>query len=137
MVSRQAHRDESDMNQHILIIDDEPQIRELLARAFEAHGCTTSQAGTEREARRAIAETKPGLIITDLQLAEGDGLQVVDALKQLLPEVPVILLTGVLLDEEVAGAMTQGRIAAYLQKTEPLQAIVAKARHLLASNGGR
>ncbi len=120
------------MKPHILIIDDEPQIRDLLSLAFEAHGLSSAGAGTERDARRAVADKKPDLIITDLQLAEGDGLQVVDSLKQMLPEVPVILLTGILFDEDVAEAMTQGRIAAYLQKTEPLQAIVAQAQRLLS-----
>lgn len=122
------------MNKRILIIDDEPQIRELLMRAFQSRGYAVTGVATGREACQSASEHPPDLIISDLQLNESDGLEVIDDLKRLLPEVPVMLVTGVLFDSEVVQALVGGKIAAYVEKTSPLKKVVEEARRLLGES---
>ncbi len=119
------------MSKRILIIDDEPEIRELLTRALQSCGYQVTGVSNGREAHKSASEHPPHLIISDLQLDEGDGLEVIDDLKQLLPSVPVMLVTGVLFDADVAQAMVGGKIAAYVEKTAPLQKIIQEARRLM------
>ena len=62
------------MTQNILTIDDEEVILSLLRELFEEEGYSIAQASTQREAKAAIAAKTPDLIITDLHLANSDGL---------------------------------------------------------------
>lgn len=121
------------MSKHVLIIDDEPLIRDLLSRSFDGRKMTSVAVPGGREALRAASERKPDLIITDLQLAEGDGLDVINDIKRQFPDVPVMLLTGILVEEDVADAMTRGQISSYKQKTESLAAIMEEADRLMRS----
>ncbi len=116
---------------HILHIDDEPGIREILGGFLRDLGYEVESAANPTEAFQAIKSVKPDLVICDLQLDESDGLQTIDTLRVSIPEVPVILLTGVLLDPHVARETMQKRGLIYLEKTRPLQHIAAEIQRLL------
>jgi CheY-like chemotaxis protein len=115
----------------ILHIDDEADIREVIASYLQCEGFEVVSAANPTEAFQAIQQAKPDLVICDLQLDESDGLQTIDRLRVLLPDVPVILLTGVLLDAHVAYETVQKRGLVYLEKTQPLKRIEAEIRRLL------
>lgn len=119
------------MNQHILIIDDEAPIRELLARFLTMNGYRLTTAGLALEALRTIEADAPDLIICDLQLEDADGLELIGQLKQSLPNTPVILLTGVLFDPQVARGLVKEHVACYLGKPTSLQDILHSVRELL------
>lgn len=117
--------------QHILTIDDETEIRELLQEFLGAAGYRVSGASTPDEALRIVRNDPPNLIITDLQLEEVDGFDVIELIKAVSPKTPIILLTGVLFDPEVIRGPVGEKIVAYVEKTEPLERVLQEVkRHL-------
>jgi DNA-binding NtrC family response regulator len=115
----------------ILHIDDEADIREVLAAYLQDQGFEVVSVAGPTEAFQAIQRAQPDLVICDLQLDESDGLQTIDQLRVVLPEVPVILLTGVLLVPRIAQETMQKRRLVYLDKTQSLQRIVDEIRRLI------
>src|ERR1700732_4243908 len=80
----------------ILIVDDHSAIRRALRAAFE-HQAGFTVCGEAENGLDAIAEAKvvaPDLIVLDLRMPEMDGLQTARALKALLPNVPLMMLTS-------------------------------------------
>ncbi len=121
------------MSKLILHLDDEIAIREILAASLQEHGFRVVSFATLHEAMTATEQEQPDLIISDLQLDEDDGLEAIDQLKSRLPDIPLILLTGVLINPQIARKSIASRADAYLQKTEPLERILAEVRRLLRS----
>jgi len=119
------------MTKHILTIDDEPDIREMLQQGLTMEGYRVSAVGSADEARRIVREDPPQLIISDLQMEDVDGLVLIEELKQVLPEVPVLLLTGVSFDPEVVRENIRKKVSAYLEKTTSLDRIFGEIRRLL------
>lgn len=119
------------MQYHILSIDDEDIIRELLGELLEAHNFRFTGVGTPSAALRAVRDDPPDLIITDLQLEDSDGLELVDKLQEFVPDAPVILLTGILFDAKTVDEKLSGKISAYISKTAPLQSLLTEIKRLL------
>ncbi len=117
---------------HILAIDDEAPILDLLREYLQAHGFRVSTAANAAAARQVVETDAPQLILSDLQLEDGDGLQLIEQLRAQLPKVPVILLTGVLFDAHVVEENLKWKISAYVSKTAPLQTLLAEIRRLMA-----
>ncbi|MEJ2434552.1 MAG: response regulator, partial [Pseudolabrys sp.] len=84
------------MSADILIVDDEADIRELVAGILEDEGFTTRTARNSEEALAAIVSRRPSLVFLDiwLQGSKLDGLQLLDAVKQEHPEMPVVMISG-------------------------------------------
>ncbi len=119
------------MKNKILIIDDEPQIRDLLAQFLGGSGYAVTTASSAAEALTCVRREPPDLILSDLQLEDADGLEMIGQLKTLLPGTPVILLTGVLFDADIIRDVLNKKVASYLAKTSPLARILEEVRHLL------
>jgi DNA-binding NtrC family response regulator len=119
--------------QHLLIVDDEAPIRELLSQYLSRLGYRVTAVAGSREADEVVVTSPPDLIIADLQLGNEDGLIMIARLKAKLPDTPVILLTGILFDEEVVNKTLRPHIAAYFQKTAPLKRITEEIRRLIES----
>jgi two-component system OmpR family response regulator len=81
---------------HILIVDDDPEIRELLGDYLQKQGYRTSTAADGRGMRAALARGQPDLIVLDLMLPGEDGLTLCRELRAhpAHPDVPVIMLTA-------------------------------------------
>ena len=119
------------MSKHILAIDDEPDIRELLEAALQAAGYRVSAVASASEAISVLKKDPTDLIMTDLQLEETDGFEVIERLHAAAPDIPVILLTGVLFDPDTIEKTLGGKIVCYIQKTSPLSRILREVeRHL-------
>ena len=84
------------MAHDILIVDDEGDIRSLIAGILEDEGHSTREASNSDEALEGIRARRPSLIIQDiwLQGSRLDGLGVLDAVKLDHPEVPVVMISG-------------------------------------------
>lgn len=120
------------MNPHILIVDDEAEIRDLLALFLTKAGYRVTALATPAEAIALAKKDPPALLISYLQLEESDGLAMIDELRALLPQMPVLLLTGVLFDAQVFRETLSKKVSSYLPKTTPLARIHAEIQRLLA-----
>lgn len=80
----------------ILVVDDERDIRELVAGVLTDEGYECRTAGDSAAALRAIDERRPSLVLLDVWLhgSPMDGLEVLDAIKQREPDLPVIIFSG-------------------------------------------
>jgi two-component system OmpR family response regulator len=121
------------MSHHILIVDDEAEIRELLVQFLSVSGYRTTAVATAREALACAAAAPPDLVISDLQLEESDGLDLIAKLKSTTPDLPTILLTSVLFDRQTVAENLSKKVSAYLPKTTPLTQLLAEIKRLLAA----
>jgi DNA-binding response OmpR family regulator len=79
---------------HILIVDDDPQIRSLLNEYLSQNALRVSTAANGRDAMQLLADESIDLVILDLRLADEDGMTIARSLRERLA-IPVIMLTGV------------------------------------------
>ena len=119
------------MSKSILHIDDEAAIRDIVAEILKAHGYVVRSVATPGEALDAARAEMPDLVISDLQLDEADGLDTIAQLRKLKPALPVILLTGVLIDPKVARETVGRLVSVYIEKTRPLSEIVREVTKLI------
>src|SRR5271166_6331903 len=84
------------MTSDILIVDDEADIRDLVAGILDDEGHTTETAANSDEALATIAAGRPSLVFLDiwLQGSRLDGLQLLDRIKQQHPTMPVVMISG-------------------------------------------
>ena len=84
------------MTLDILVVDDERDIRELVAGVLEDEGYETRGAADSDEALEAIAERRPSLVLLDvwLQGSRLDGLELLDEIKRRDPSLPVLVISG-------------------------------------------
>ena len=78
----------------ILIVDDEKSIREMLRMTLEYEGYSVSEAESGSKAVSALAAAQPDAVILDVKMSGMDGIETLERLKELRPDLPVILLTG-------------------------------------------
>jgi CheY-like chemotaxis protein len=115
---------------HILVVDDEAVIRELLESFLSQAGYRVTTVPSALEAEAVAEQDRPDLVITDLQLEESDGLEMVARLKEFLGATPMILLTGVLFDPKVVREVLHKKVSSYIEKTAPLSRILEEVRRL-------
>src|SRR5438105_1480430 len=98
------------MTPDILIVDDEADIRELVAGILQDEGYVTRTARDSEEALSAVAARRPNLVFLDIWLQNSrlDGLQLLDAVKQQHPELPVVMISGHGNIETAVAAIKQG-----------------------------
>ncbi|WP_353183035.1 nitrogen assimilation response regulator NtrX [Bosea sp. (in: a-proteobacteria)] len=84
------------MSADILVVDDEVDIRDLVAGLLEDEGYRTRKAGSADEALAAIAARRPNLVFLDiwLQGSRLDGLQVLELIKESHPDLAVVMISG-------------------------------------------
>jgi len=84
------------MGQDILIVDDEADIRTLVAGILEDEGYLPREAGSDVEALESIEARRPNLVLLDiwLQGSQMDGLQILSAVKKRHPSLPVVMMSG-------------------------------------------
>lgn len=84
------------MSADILIIDDEADIRELVAGILEDEGHTARTAANADDALQAIGKRRPSLVFLDIwiQGSRLDGLQLLDVIKEQHPDLPVVMISG-------------------------------------------
>jgi two-component system NtrC family sensor kinase len=79
----------------VLIVEDDPVIGDLVAEIVARAGCVTTVARSYREALAAAARGRIDLVISDMVLGgDGDGHDVVEAVRALCPEVQVLFISG-------------------------------------------
>jgi len=86
----------SDVREHILVVDDEPDTLELLGALLEHAGYSVETAGNGQACLEQVKVRRPDLIILDIMMPDMDGLEVCDHLRfdPATREVPIIFLTA-------------------------------------------
>ncbi|MDP8221717.1 MAG: sigma-54 dependent transcriptional regulator [Candidatus Lernaella stagnicola] len=82
------------MERRILIVDDEPDIRETLGGILEDEGYEVKTVGSGEEALRAIAAERPDLVMLDIWMPGIDGMETLARIKKRDPELQVIMISG-------------------------------------------
>ncbi len=118
------------MGTTVLLVDDHELIRQGLARAFERDDDMTvvGQAGTVAEGVSAWADLRPDVVVTDLQLPDGHGLDVVRAVREKSDTTGVVVLTMHAGDDQIFAAMEAGA-SAFVGKDTRAAEVVSAARH--------
>jgi two-component system nitrogen regulation response regulator NtrX len=78
----------------ILVVDDESNIRRMVARVLEAEGHRAREVGDGRAAIAAIEEEEPEVVLLDLAMPELDGLATLRIVRERWPELPVVMMSG-------------------------------------------
>ncbi|NDG84184.1 MAG: sigma-54-dependent Fis family transcriptional regulator [Proteobacteria bacterium] len=129
----------NDIKGNILIIDDDQELRALVTEFFSGHGFRVHGYALAKEALEALSEggalsnTGPAgdidVILSDIRMPEMDGITFAEALKNLRPEIPVILMTAYGSVETAIEAMQKGAYHYVIKpfKMAELEATVQKA----------
>jgi DNA-binding NtrC family response regulator len=99
----------------VLVVDDERNIRTLVARVLSQDALEVHSAGTGKEGLDLAEEVSPDVVLLDLRLPDMDGIQVLRELKSRHPEMAVIIITAFGQIETAVAAMRSGA-ADYLEK---------------------
>ena len=118
------------MDTTVLLIDDHELIRQGLARAFERDEqmSVCGQAGTVSSGVSAFTDLRPDVVVTDLQLPDGTGLDIVRAIREISDTTGVVVLTMHAGDEHIFAAMVAGA-SAFVGKDSGASEVVSAAKH--------
>ena len=117
---------------HVLVVDDEADIRELLAMTLTRMGVESHGAATQSEALALLAANSYDLCLTDMRLPDGDGLTVLEYVAKNHPHIPVAVITAHGSTENAVAALKAGAFD-YLAKPvslEQLRALIRSALNL-------
>jgi two-component system, OmpR family, response regulator len=114
----------------VLVVDDEPNIRELVQVALKFHGCAVSTAASGADALRQAESARPDLIVLDVVLPDIDGFEVCRRLRAGGNEVPVIFLTARDTSSDTVTGLALGGDD-YVTKPFSVEALVARVRAVL------
>ncbi len=119
----------------LLVVDDEPNIRELLSASLRFYGFDVSVAGNGDDAVRLTRSLRPDLLVLDVMMPKTDGFDVVRRLRSEGVHVPVVFLTAKdATDDKVTGLTVGGDD--YVTKPFSLEELVARVRAVLRRTGG-
>lgn len=118
----------------VLLVDDHELIRQGLRRAFERDGDfeVVGEAGNLADARRQLALLRPDVVILDVRLPDGNGLEAARRLRSDNAELGIVVLTMYAGDDQLFEALEAGA-SAFVPKNAPSEDVVAAARHAASS----
>jgi DNA-binding NtrC family response regulator len=82
------------MKSKLLTVDDAPEIREIVTEILQIQGFDVTEAGTAAELKTRLEGDQQDVVLLDLKLPDGDGLELLPIIKQKWPDTEVIVLTG-------------------------------------------
>ena len=118
----------------VLLVDDHELIRQGLRRAFERDGDfeVAGEAGSLADARRLLTLLTPDVVILDVRLPDGNGLEACRKVRADFPEIGIVILTMYAGDDQLFEALEAGA-SAFVPKNAPSEDVVAAARHASSS----
>jgi two-component system OmpR family response regulator len=118
----------------LLVVDDEPNIVELLSASLRYAGFDVSSAGSGREAVDRVRETRPDLIVLDVMMPGVDGFSVLRQLRGNSIDIPVLFLTAKDASEDRIAGLTLGGDD-YVTKPFSLAEVIARIHAILRRAG--
>lgn len=131
-MSRRPERRAPQTGRRVLVVDDEPDIRELLELTLARMGLGVDAVGSIAEAKERLKAERYDLCLTDMRLGDGDGLELVRHISALPVDVPVAVITAYGSAENAVAALKAGAFD-YVSKPvglEQLRALVKSALSL-------
>jgi two-component system OmpR family response regulator len=118
----------------VLVVDDEPNITELVAMALRYEGFDVKTAATGRGALTAVTKFSPALVILDVMLPDIDGMEVLKRLNSAGTKIPIIFLTAKDATEDKVHGLTIGGDD-YVTKPFSVEELMARVRVVLRRHG--
>lgn len=78
----------------VLLVDDESELLDLYSTEFEYAGFSTLRASNGKEAYQLFQKEKIDVVVSDVRMPGGDGVELLEKIKKTAPNIPVILVTG-------------------------------------------
>jgi len=103
---------------HILVVDDEEAIREVVSTMLESRGYHCTALSNGRAAQEYVRQQTPDLVLSDMIMPEMDGIQLLDWLRGFDPEIPVIMVTAI---HDISTALQAIRRGAYDYILKPFE----------------
>jgi two-component system response regulator RegA len=132
MAMAESHAERVPSDRTLLIVEDDKSFLQRLARAMESRGFTVTSAESVAEGLSRLETASPAYAVVDMRLADGNGLEVISALKRRRPDARGIILTGYGNIATAVNAVKMGAVD-YLAKPVDADDVVAA---LLAHDGG-
>ncbi|MEA2492574.1 MAG: two-component system, OmpR family, response regulator [Thermoleophilaceae bacterium] len=125
---------ETASNFRVLVVDDEPNIVDVIQMALRYQGFQVASAGTGAEAISQVKEFRPHLLLLDVMLPDMEGFEVAERLGSQRTDVPIIFLTARDSTEDKIRGLTTGGDD-YVTKPFSLEELVARIRTVLRRSG--
>jgi DNA-binding response OmpR family regulator len=114
----------------ILVVDDEIEVTELIEEFLKESGYQVMVAKSKKELLEIIPQFDPGIVLLDIRLPDGDGIEILKEIRSLYPKIEVIMVTG-LADRQIALEALQNGAIDYITKPIDLaylaNSVLAKA----------
>jgi two-component system response regulator PilR (NtrC family) len=130
-MNRRAERRSAPGGAQVLVVDDEPDIRELLELTLVKMGLGVATVGTIAEAKERLREGRYDLCLTDMRLADGEGLDLVRHIAALPVDLPVAVITAYGSAQNAVAALKAGAFD-YVSKPVGLEQLRALVRSALS-----
>jgi NtrC-family two-component system response regulator AlgB len=117
---------------NILVVDDDRNIRRMIAATFDAGGFRVTEADSAEQALKLLPESTADIVLSDVRMAGMNGFGLLTELKRLKPALPVIMMTAYASIPDAVDAMRHGAYD-YIPKpftTEQIRRVVARALEL-------
>jgi two-component system, response regulator FlrC len=121
----------SDVNESVLVVEDDAALREALVDTLRAAGLSALCAPDAPGALQLLQNEEIALVISDVQMPGPNGYQLLSSIKQLRPDLPVVLMTAYGTVAQAVAAMREGATD-YIVKPFDAQALIEMARRQLA-----
>ncbi len=118
----------------VLVVDDEPNIADVISMALRYQGFAVETAGDGASALKAVQSFKPHLMLLDIMLPDMEGFEVAQRLGQQRSQMPIIFLTARDATEDKVRGLTMGGDD-YVTKPFSLEELVARVRTILRRAG--
>lgn len=119
----------------VLLVEDDPDNRELMTEVLESVGYRVMSAATGTEGLRALAERSIDVVVTDFGMPGMGGLEMARAAKKIAPTVPVVIVTGYSGREDIEAARRGRHVDAVLLKPVEPDTLAAAVDDMVRRRG--
>jgi CheY-like chemotaxis protein len=126
----------------VVVVDDEPDARDVIARILARAGAATASAGSVREALAEVTRQRPDVIVSDIAMPGEDGYDLIRILRETLPgetggaAIPVLALTAYAREEDRLRCLSSGFDAHLAKPVDPAE-LLGVVAHLAAASPAR
>jgi DNA-binding response OmpR family regulator len=119
---------------HLLVVEDDPEMRDLLRKVLEKEGYAVSVASGTLEAVASLSQAPFDLVVTDLVMPDNGGLEILRVIRERNPALPVIIITAFGDWGSYSRALEMGA-AAFISKPLRMAELTAAIHAALAARG--